>query len=141
MENVPACTAHAQRDTLLQYANGRQKPVAGFTGVLTNGQRGMRQEFQRVAFIPFDETQVGDGRTVDTHEAAARRLPQELFHHFQLPPDGEARAVRHVEDAVVVRCLHPYDVRIAKYHITRLVHRSECKDSSFGFRNGYEIIA
>ena len=109
MENVPACTAHAQRDALLQYANGRQKPVTDFTGVLADGQREMRRQLQHVAFI-------------------LRRPVQELFHHFQLPPDGEERAVRHVEDAVVVRRLHTYDVRIAKYHITRLVHRSECKD-------------
>ena len=68
------------------------------------------------------------GRTVDTHEAAARCPAQELFHHFQLPPDGEARTVLHVEDAVVVRCLHPYDVRIVENHIMRRLHRAECED-------------
>ena len=81
MENVPACTAHAQRDTLLQYANGRQKPVTDFTGVLTNGQREMRRQLQHVAFILLDAAHVGDGRTVDAHEAATRRPAQEL-----LPP-------------------------------------------------------
>lgn len=68
------------------------------------------------------------GRTVDTHEAATRWLPQELFHHFQLPPDGEGRAVRHVKDAVVVRRVHTYDVRIVENHIMRRLHRAEGED-------------
>ena len=78
---LPACTAHAQREALLQYANGRQKPVTDFTGVLTNGQREMRRQLQHVAFILLDAAHVGDGRTVDAHEAATRRPAQEL-----LPP-------------------------------------------------------